>query len=102
MSIHRYAARVDANQSDIVSALRKAGAYVWIVGLPVDLLCGVAGQTILVEIKTLTGKRNPKAASYTPLQEAFMRDWLGGPVVTVTDVEGALRVVAMLKARGIA
>ena len=36
----RHAARVDANQIQIVSALRAAGAYVWIIGLPVDLLVG--------------------------------------------------------------
>ena len=36
----RYAARVDQNQAQVVSALRAAGAYVWIIGLPVDLLVG--------------------------------------------------------------
>lgn len=40
----RRAARVDANQEQIVSALRGAGAYVWIIGLPVDLLVGYKGD----------------------------------------------------------
>ena len=48
----RYAARVDANQEQVVSALRAAGAYVWIIGLPVDLLVGFRGPTFLVEIKS--------------------------------------------------
>jgi hypothetical protein len=47
----RFAARVDKNQSEIVSALRAAGAFVWIIGLPVDLLVGFDGQTYLVEVK---------------------------------------------------
>ena len=43
----RYAKRVDANQDQIVSVLRAAGAYVWIIGLPVDLLVGYKNKTIL-------------------------------------------------------
>lgn len=62
----RYAARVDANQAQIVSALRAAGAYVWIIGLPVDLLVGFNGQTFLVEIKD-----GPKKA-LTRLQQDFL------------------------------
>jgi small-conductance mechanosensitive channel len=53
----RRAARVDANQEQIVSALRAAGAYVWIIGLPVDLLVGFRGHTFLVEIKSTSKKR---------------------------------------------
>lgn len=89
----RRAARVDANQQAIVGALRAAGASVWTIGLPVDLLIGKNGVTALLEVKTLTGKRSPKPASYTPLQQAFMAEWRGGPVATVTDVDGALRVL---------
>lgn len=93
----RHAARVDSNQADIVAALRAAGASVWIVKLPVDLLVGYQGKTVLVECKTLTGKKAPKAASYTPLQQSFMAQWRGGTVATVTDVESALRVLEVCK-----
>jgi nucleoside diphosphate kinase len=92
----RYAARVDANQAEIVAALRNAGANVWIISLPVDLLVGYAGKTALMEVKTLTGKRAPKAAGHTQLQKDFMLDWNGGTVATVTDIEGALRVLAAM------
>lgn len=92
----RYAARVDANQPEIVAALRKAGASVWVIGLPVDLLVGFRGQTMLMEVKTLTGKRAPKAAGHTQLQKDFMLDWRGGAVSTVTDVEGALRALGVM------
>ncbi len=53
----RHAARVDANQEQIVSALRAAGAFVWIIGLPVDLLVGYKNHTFLVEVKS-TSKNN--------------------------------------------
>jgi hypothetical protein len=93
----RHAARVDENQALIVEALRKAGAVVWIIGLPVDLLIGCNGVTALAEVKILQGKKKPRPARYTDLQRDFMRDWLGGPVATLTDVDGALRLVSMLK-----
>ena len=93
MSIHRYAARKDANEAAIVKALRAAGASVWIVGLPVDLLIGFQGRTILAEVKTLTGKRNPHAKGYTDLQRDFMASWRGGTVATLTDVESALTLL---------
>jgi hypothetical protein len=93
----RYAAKVDENQALIVDALRKAGATVWIIGLPVDLLIGCNGVTALAEVKRIEGKRKPRAAGYTDLQREFMATWRGGTVATLTDVEGALRLVSMLK-----
>jgi len=47
------AARVDANQQEIVKALRSVGAYVRVItqgdGLP-DLLVGYRGVTLLMEV----------------------------------------------------
>lgn len=94
----RRAARVDETQDAIVAAFRDAGASVWIIGLPVDLLIGKHGKTALVECKRLEGKRQPKPARYTELQVSFLLDWRGGPVATVTDVAGALRVLATMEA----
>jgi hypothetical protein len=94
----RRAARVDATQAAVVAALRAAGATVWVLGLPVDLLVGFVGatgrQTLLMECKSLTGKRAPKPKRYTDLQLEFLRDWRGGPVVTVTSAEEALAALA--------
>lgn len=61
MSLPRYAARVDTTQSEIVEALRKAGWNVLVLGYPVDLLCDKNGEIRLLECKTPTGKRTPKA-----------------------------------------
>jgi hypothetical protein len=89
----RLAARVDSTQADIVDAFRAMGASVWIIGLPVDLIVGWRSSSILVEVKRLTGKRDPKPTKYTPLQRDFMATWKGGPVATVCDVDGAIRLL---------
>lgn len=87
----RYAARVDANQEQIVSALRAAGAYVWIIGLPVDLLVGFKGHTFLVEIKDGPKKR------LTKLQTDFFENWRGGTLCKVDCPDAALRMIGVIK-----
>ena len=87
----RYAKRVDANQDAIVAALRAAGAYVWIIGLPVDLLVGYAGHTFLVEIKRDSRSR------LTPLQRDFFENWTGGTLARVDSPDAALRMIGVLK-----
>ena len=89
----RRAARVDANQAQIVSALRAAGAYVWIIGLPVDLLVGYKGHTMLVEIKDGPNKR------LTALQQAFFAKWAGGTLVRVDGPEAALAALRVIDAK---
>lgn len=86
----RYAARVDANQAAIVQALRDAGAYVWVLGLPVDLLVGYKNHTFLVEVKTTSKKR------LTELQTGFFEKWIGGTLVRIDSPEAALRMLAVL------
>ena len=93
----RRAARVDATQAEIVAALRAGGAYVWISGLPLDLIVGFQGKTALVECKVLTGVKKRKQSRFTDLQTAFMRDWTGGTVATVTDAEGARRLLEVMR-----
>ena len=87
----RFAARVDANQTQIVSALRAAGAYVWIIGLPVDLLVGYRGHTFLVEIKSGSKKR------LTGLQADFFENWSGSTLSRIDSPEAALRMIGVIK-----
>ena len=87
----RYAARIDANQTQIVSALRAAGASVWIIGLPVDLLVGYKGHTFLVEVKTNAKKR------LTGLQADFFENWGGGTLCRIDSPEAALRMIGVIK-----
>jgi len=86
----RYAARVDLNQAAIVQALRDAGAFVWILGLPVDLLVGYKNHTFLVEVKTTSKKR------LTALQQDFFEKWIGGTLVRVDSPEAALRMIGVI------
>ena len=87
----RHAARVDANQIQIVSALRAAGAYVWIIGLPVDLLVGYKGHTFLVEVKSTSKKR------LTKLQADFFENWGGSTLARIDCPEAALRMIGVVK-----
>ena len=87
----RYASRIDANQTAIVETLRAAGAYVWIIGLPVDLLVGYKNHTFLVEIKSTSRKR------LTSLQADFFESWCGGTLARIDSPNGALRMIGVLK-----
>lgn len=69
------ARRVDANQAEIVGALRRLGCSVLDLsragrGCP-DALVGYGGLSILAEIKTEKGKLNER-------QREFLNQWTGG------------------------
>ncbi len=83
-----YAKRTDANQTEIVETLRKAGADVYILsmvgrGIP-DLMVCFNGETILMEVK-----RDAKA-KFTADQLKFIANWKGGPLSRVDSPESAL------------
>lgn len=94
MTINRWAARTDDNKAAIVTALRQAGATVYDLRRPVDLLVGYQGQTLLVEIKD--GAKSPSRRKHTKAQASFLDTWTGGPVATVHDVAGALECIQTL------
>ena len=78
------AKRIDANQPEIVKALKAAGCSVLDLhevgkGCP-DLLVGWQGQDLLVEIKTEDGKLEP-------VQVDFHRDWRGRCIVARSAAE---------------
>ena len=71
-----YAKKVDKNQGDVVKALRKMGADVFLLhmvggGIP-DIMCAYAGHTILIEIKDGEDKK------LTPQQLTLFANWKGG------------------------
>ena len=94
LSAMRRANKIDANQNDIVAALRKAGATVRIVsqgeGIP-DLLVGFRGKTALLEVKD--GLKPPSARQLTPAEQKFFDEWTGGLCVVVKSVEDALEIL---------
>lgn len=82
--------RVDANQAEIVAALRGLGASVTDLhevghGCP-DILCGYRGRVFLIEIKTETGR-------LTPDEKRWADEWHGGHYYVVRSKEQALDLV---------
>jgi len=89
------AAKIDANQEEIVAALRKVGATVQSLagvgrGVP-DLLIGYQGVTYLVECKD--GAKVPSARKLTPDQEDWHSKWTGGTLRVANNVEEALNII---------
>jgi len=89
-------AKIDANQPEIVQALRKAGCTVQTLaavgkGVP-DLLVGLRGSNFLLEIKD--GKRPPSQKKLTDDQVAWHKAW-GGSVTVVENPDQALRAVGL-------
>ncbi len=90
----RRAAKIDANHTEIVQALRDAGCEVLSLavigkGCP-DALIYIPNQHrfVLVEIKD--GKKPPSARSLTPDQVRWHLRW---PVSVVTSVDEALVLI---------
>jgi hypothetical protein len=88
------AAKVDANQSTIVDALRKIGATVQPLhtvgkGCP-DLLVGWRGINTLIEVKD--GKKPPSARTLTPDQVEWHGGWKGR-VAVAKSVDEALAAI---------
>ena len=84
----RQRGRVDKNQSEIVSALRKAGRSVTVLsgqgtGFP-DLVVGYQGRNYLLEVKAPKGK-------ITPEQVTFVEEWRGQMAI-VRTAEHALEI----------
>lgn len=96
------AAKVDANQKDIVAALRKCGAKVYVAssfgkGFP-DLVVGYQGRFVLLEVKD--GSKPPSAQKLTKDQEKFHTEWTGLPLFVVNSIHEAFRVVGIKDAEG--
>ncbi len=91
----RQAARTDANQTEIVAALRAIGASVEPLhrvggGCP-DLLVGFRQTTLLLEVKD--GAKPPSERKLTPNQVKWHSTWQGQKAV-VTSVDEAVKVVS--------
>jgi Holliday junction resolvase len=90
----RRAARIDANQTAIVAALRKIGCSVAITssvgnGFP-DLCVSFGGITLLMEVKD--GDKPKSAQKLTEDQIKFHIGWRGR-IELVTSVDEALKAV---------
>ena len=75
----------DANEPEIVKALRDIGCEVELLDDPLDLLVGYRGENFLIEVKGKDGK-------WTSAQEDFIPKWTGKLAVVRTP-EQAIGVV---------
>lgn len=82
--------RRDSNEDEIVHALEQAGATVWRLDTPMDLLVGFRGVTYLIDPKTETGRP-------TKLQNDFLESWRGGPAGFVRSISGALMFIGAME-----
>lgn len=90
------AAKVDANQKEIVAALRQAGASVSSTatigkGFP-DLIVGYRGVNYLLECKD--GSKPPSERKLTPDQVLFHVKWTG-QITVVNSVNEALKAIGL-------
>lgn len=93
----RHDKRTDANQPEIIKALKDCGVQVEVIGLPVDLLTWSRlfcphckeeikeGRVLPVEVKTEGG-------TFTKVQVEFMAKW-PGPVPVVRSPEEAVKAI---------
>lgn len=95
------AARVDANQPEIVAALRKVGCSVALLhqvgkGIP-DILAGFRGNNVLIEIKD--GSKPPSAQKLTKDQIQWHSEWRG-QVAIANSVDAALAIIGAVNEQG--
>jgi hypothetical protein len=94
--VTRYARRVDNNAPLIVDALRAAGAVVEVIHEPVDLKVwadATKQKFAYFEVKNLSTAYGRKG-----LNEKQLNDMAGQAYVMVTDVQGALGALRVLRA----
>jgi len=87
--------RVDANQPEIVKALRDVGATVVSLarigdGCP-DLLVGYRGRTLLLEVKDGSGPPSKRLLTEDELK--FQGRWTGENIRNVGSIEEALKAI---------
>lgn len=93
----RTASRVDANQPEIVKALRAIGAYVLHTHQLkncFDLLVGYRGRTFLMEVKDPA--QPPGKRQLTAGESAFREQWRGTPYHIVHTAEEAIGIITRL------
>jgi hypothetical protein len=90
----RRAAKVDDNQKEIVSALRRFGASILIVSQLkncFDILVGYKGVNYIMEIKD--GKKPPSQRKLSDGEINFKNKWKGGDYYIVCSIEDAINVL---------
>ena len=89
----RRAARRDANEQEVIVALRNAGAYVKQINDEgfADLLIWFRGRCLIVEVKD--GKKPPSARKLTEAEQKFHDEYPGDNLFIVNSAEDALAIL---------
>lgn len=93
MKYRGHDAKRDANEPEIVDALRAIGCSVEYLSKPLDLLIGYRGVTFLIEVKGEKG-------TLTKDQKDFLPTWRGQLAVVRTPEQAIDIVCGKYKARG--
>ena len=91
------AAKVDANQPEIVQALRTVGAtvlHIHMVPKSADIVVGYRGMNYILEIKD--ENQPPSKRRLTPDEQEFHDTWRGS-VHTVKNIGEALAVIGAVE-----
>ena len=88
------AKRTDRNLTQIVDLFRSLGCSVDVTNDIWDLTIGIAGKTVLVEVKD--GALSPSKKRLTPRADLFRRHWKGAYRVVENDDEARLVVMELL------
>lgn len=91
----RRAAKIDDNQQSVVSALRKAGAWVQSIGQPWDLLVYFRGVWHVLEVKD--GAKQPCKQELSPAQLDTLANLRLCGVKLVRNEREALEAVGAVK-----
>ena len=80
--------RIDANQNEVVKALREVGCSVLIIsdlGNSADLIVGIRGFNFIIEVKD--GRKPKSQRKLTKAEQKFHNEWRGqvGIVYSPTD-----------------
>ncbi len=92
----RRAAKIDANQNEIVKTIRKIGATVLITSQLkncFDILVGCNGINYIMEIKD--GSLPPSKKRLTDGELKFKESWNGGEYYIVESVEQAIKIISI-------
>ena len=97
MSKHRYAAKIDKNQPEIVKALRKINGVTVQLGMD-DILVGYKGANYWIEIKepetasNVTGEVQPSKIKSS--QHKLVAEWKGQYSI-VHDIDQILTIIGV-------
>ena len=97
----RFAAKLDANQPAIITALIGQGCVVESLAAcgngVYDLLCGLHGRLFLVEVKD--GNKKPSARALTPAQQMFRAKFSGFPLFVAESPAEAIAIAQSIERR---